>query len=136
MRINIVAVLFIVPAIFWATPRYGAIGAAWVWATLNAGYLLIGIHFMYRRILSQEKWEWYARDIVAPLLAGAAVAAGLHWALPSAEGSLAQLTTLALASALTLLAAGLAADRVRRQASAILQARWNGLPLRQVGRRT
>ncbi|MCT7990062.1 hypothetical protein NG794_16955 [Laspinema sp. D6] len=53
--IDIVAVLFIVAAILWVTPRYGAVGAAWVWVSLNAGYVLIGVHFMYRRILKTEK---------------------------------------------------------------------------------
>lgn len=59
VRINIVAVAIIVPAILWATPRYGAEGAAWVWVALNTSYLLVGIHFMYRRILTREKWRWY-----------------------------------------------------------------------------
>ena len=61
---------------------------------------------------------------------------GLHLGLPGAGGSLAQLGALALASALTLLAAGLAAGRVCRQALAILHTRWNGHPLLPNERRT
>ena len=67
LRINFIAVLLIVPAILWATPRYGAIGAAWVWSGLNAGYVLVGIHFMYRRILISEKQRWYIYDVALPL---------------------------------------------------------------------
>lgn len=64
---NIIAVVLLVPSIIWATIQYGAIGAAWVWVILNAGYVLIGIHFMYRRLLSTEKWRWYGKDIILPI---------------------------------------------------------------------
>lgn len=67
---NILAVAVIVPAILWVTPRYGAEAAAWVWVSLNAGYVIIGIHFMYRQILKTEKWHWYSKDIFLPLFAG------------------------------------------------------------------
>jgi len=69
VRVNLVAVTILVPAILWATPRYGAIGAAWAWVLLNAGYVLIAIHFMYKRLLPTEKWRWYGQDLALPLLA-------------------------------------------------------------------
>ena len=70
VRINIVAVCFIVPAVLWAVPRFGAIGAAGAWFALNAGYVLIGIHFMHRRILPNEKWRWYRDAVFKPLFVG------------------------------------------------------------------
>jgi O-antigen/teichoic acid export membrane protein len=73
-RINLVSVLLIVPAILWATPRYGTEGVAWVWVVLNSGYVLIGVHFMYRRILATEKWNWYRHDIFLPITACLAAA--------------------------------------------------------------
>jgi O-antigen/teichoic acid export membrane protein len=69
----------LVPAILWATPRFGAIGAAWAWVLLNAGYVLIGIHFMYTRLLPTEKWRWYWQDLALPLLATAVVMAVCSW---------------------------------------------------------
>jgi len=68
IRINIIAIAIIIPTILWVTPRFGAEGAAWVWVSLNAGYVLIGIHFMYRRILVTEKWRWYVHDVFIALL--------------------------------------------------------------------
>lgn len=70
VRMNVVAVVFIAPAILWAVPRYGAIGAAWAWLALNAGYVLIAIHFMHRRLLPDEKWRWYWGAIFKPLIVG------------------------------------------------------------------
>lgn len=68
-KINSVAVAVLVPAIFWATTRYGAIGAAWVWVALNSGYVLFSMHFMHRRLIPNEKWRWYGRDVCLPLIA-------------------------------------------------------------------
>jgi len=118
-RINIIAVLIIVPAILWAAPRYGAEGAAWVWVCLNAGYVLIGIHFMYRKILQTEKWRWYMQDILQPLLAGAMVALVIKWMLPNPASILAQFSTLACASVLTLTAAAMAANLIRPKLVAV-----------------
>lgn len=70
VRVNLVAVCFIVPAILWAVPHFGAIGAAWAWLALNAGYVLISIHFMHRRLLSGEKWRWYRDAVFKPLATG------------------------------------------------------------------
>ena len=116
VRINIIAVGIIVPAIFWATSRHGAEGAAWVWVALNAGYMLIGNHFMYRKILTHEKWRWYGQDVLQPLLAAAAAAAAARaaaWAIPESLTIPVQLAGLLLASTITLLASAFAAPRVR-----------------------
>jgi O-antigen/teichoic acid export membrane protein len=72
VKVNLVAVVLLVPAIFWVVPQYGAIGAAWVWAALNAGYVIVGMPLMHRRLLPDEMWRWYVRDVGMPAL-GAAV---------------------------------------------------------------
>lgn len=113
--INFFAVTIIVPAILWATPKYGAIGAAWVWVALNFCYATIGIHFMHRRLLPTEKWQWYRQDVAMPLIAGAVVAVLLRWATPVLPGALAQLIALLISAGLVLAAAALAAQAVRQQ---------------------
>lgn len=74
VRQNIVAVILLVPAILWVTPRYGAIGAAWVWVILNAGYVFLGMHYLHRHLLQTEKWRWYLYDVISPTVVALSMA--------------------------------------------------------------
>ncbi len=65
---NMVAVIVLAPAIFFATNYWGVVGAASVWIVLNSGYMLINIQIMHRRLLINEKWRWYWGDVGKPLL--------------------------------------------------------------------
>lgn len=114
IRTNIVAVVIIVPAILWATPRFGAEGAAWVWVILNAGYVLIGIHFMYRRILGTEKLRWYLQDVFMPLFSGTAVAGAVALLWTFESGIIEDIALLTLASVTTLTATLLTASLPRK----------------------
>lgn len=109
VRINAITVLLLVPAVLVVTPRYGAEGAAWVWITLNAGYVFIGIHFMYQRILGGERWKWFLDDLFKPLFAAACVVGLLRLALPVPANMTAELAELLVASVGAVLAAIVAA---------------------------
>lgn len=113
VRTNIVAVVMLVPALFWVIPQYGAVGAAWVWVSLNASYVFIGIHFMYRRLLPTEKWRWYRQDVAIPLAAATAAAGLCSWAVPENLGRLGEFGVLLISSGGALMAAALAAPKVR-----------------------
>lgn len=78
VKTNFTAVCVLVPAIYLATRHFGAIGAACVWASINAGYILVGMPFMYRHLLRNERWKWYRDDVLLPLSA-ASLAGGLFW---------------------------------------------------------
>jgi O-antigen/teichoic acid export membrane protein len=75
VRVNAVAVTVLVPAIVWATHNYGAMGAAWTWALLNVGYLLLGIRYLHSRLLPQEISSWYWCDVARPLIAATGITA-------------------------------------------------------------
>lgn len=66
IRVNIVAVALVIPALLATVPRYGALGAACTWLTLNLGYICITIQLMHRRILVGEKVGWYLWDVGLP----------------------------------------------------------------------
>lgn len=99
VRVNAVAVAVLVPAIVWATVNHGAAGAAWAWVLLNAGYVLIGIRYLHRRLLPQEMWTWYRQDVALPLAGAAAVAAACAAMVPHVGAGLGTLLLLISAGA-------------------------------------
>ena len=114
MRINIVAVAILLPAIFFAVPAYGPIGAAWVWVTLNTGYIVFSIYFMHRRLLPTEKRRWYVEDVIAPLAAGFGVSKLCLLASPDRTGDFVNIGVLAVTTMCVLFAMLLAAPVLRR----------------------
>jgi O-antigen/teichoic acid export membrane protein len=66
LKINTVIMLVFIPSIMVIVPRYGIEGAAWVWVVLNAFYLLSSSLFMHRRLLLDQKWNWYFFDVLLP----------------------------------------------------------------------
>ncbi len=115
IRINIISIFIVVPAILWATPHYGALGAAWIWAGLNASYVLIGIHFMYRKIMIGEKWSWYTNDILSPLLGAGLAILLVKWLASTNLRPIGQLSALILATIVAVLASTLTATLLRQQ---------------------
>lgn len=72
LKVNIVTVVWFVPALLWLVHRYGAMGAAASWLAVNAVYLVVTISLMHRRLLPAEKWRWYLEDLAMPLASSAA----------------------------------------------------------------
>lgn len=76
---NLLAILIVVPALFWAIPKYGAIGAAIIWASLNLGYLLLEPNIVFLRLLKGYKWRWYKTGVIIPVGVGCIVAIPLKY---------------------------------------------------------
>jgi len=68
LAFNLVAVVLFIPLVISVTNSYGVVGAAALWPVLNVSYILIVIPIMHKRILKQEKWIWYWRDVICPAL--------------------------------------------------------------------
>jgi len=115
IRINIVAVILLIPTILWVVPAYGAIGAAWIWVILNSGFMVFSIYFMHRRLLPTEKWLWYRQDIAIPLSAAVAAALLCRWIMPTGHGRLIELAFLSASFSCTLLVAAVTAPLIREQ---------------------
>lgn len=114
LRVNVVAVLFLVPLLLILVPRYGAIGAAWVWLCLNLGYIVFTIQLMHRRILQGEMLRWYGFDVGFPLLAAASVGWLFRVLQPSSyESRLFLFLQFTLVGILALLAAVAASPALR-----------------------
>ena len=115
VKVNTVAVAIIIPAILWVTPKYGALGAAWVWVLLNAGYATISIHFVFRRILVGEKWRWYFQDVLIPLCVAAANAFLFKLFRFTDIQAVGHVAFLFLTSVSTCVLASMAASNTRKQ---------------------
>lgn len=123
IKVNVVAVALLVPAIFVSVPRYGAIGAAWIWVTLNVGYLVVDIYFMHRRLLKSEKWRWYGCDVLTPLIAASVTALFCRYAMPQEIGKkVVEVGVLAVASTGVVFTAAMFCPLVRGQLVRRLQA--------------
>lgn len=112
-RANLLAVSVLVPTILWAIPRFGAMGAAWAWVLINAGYVTISAHLMHRRLLPGEKWRWYGRDVLLPSVAAAIVGGGGRLLLFSTPQEPMNLVALLVIGALMVLSATLASSELR-----------------------
>jgi O-antigen/teichoic acid export membrane protein len=67
LKVNFFAVLVLIPAIILVVPRHGSLGAAWVWAILNFGYVFISVPLMHRYVMPKEMWRWYFKDLLLPI---------------------------------------------------------------------
>jgi O-antigen/teichoic acid export membrane protein len=67
VRLNSIAFVLLVPTLFWAVPRFGAIAGAWIWLAFALARLIVSVHFMHHRILQEEQWHWYRRAVISPL---------------------------------------------------------------------
>ena len=115
VKVNGVAVVAFIPAILWVVPKYGAIGAAWMWVALNGSYVLVGTHFMYRRILRNEKWIWYRADVLFPLAVASVTAFACRWMMPEQLGAIGGIFVVSASALMVLTVTSLSAPLVREQ---------------------
>lgn len=121
LRINMTAIFIICPAILYITPLYGAVGATLIWAALNLFYNVVMIHFMFRRILTTEKWAWYGADVFMPLLPAALVAVTMNQVYRFVPPGIPQIGFLAAGGTVILFTTFFFAKRVRSQAVAMVR---------------
>lgn len=84
---NVIAIIFLVPFMIYATLHYGAVGGALCWALLNFSYTTIGLSVMHRVILQGELKKWYLTDVGLPLIPALIINAAAYFLL-SAEASI------------------------------------------------
>jgi O-antigen/teichoic acid export membrane protein len=114
IKLNSVAVVLLVPSIYFLTLKYGAIGAAWAWALLNLSYITIGMHFMYKKLLPDEKWKWYWQDILKQFICISIVTyVGGFIATNVAQSKLVLVALLTLTTLITLIIGGLVSNRIK-----------------------
>ena len=110
---NTVAVIVLAPMIYYMSLRYGGVGAASVWITLNCGYVVFMLQMMHRRLLPGHLNQWFLVDVGVPLIVALGVA-GLWQQTIGVSGSYGwMLFNFAAVSALTAMSAALATPQIR-----------------------
>ena len=111
--VNIVNLILVIPAMFWIVPKYGALGAAYIWLALNLGGIIISVHFTFRKRLSSEKWKWYWQDVFLPLFISGLVIGIFKFLLPVPHTNLARILVISFALIFALFFSSLVASQVR-----------------------
>ena len=81
-KVNAVALAFLIPAIIWSVPQYGAEGAAICWVLLNAGYVIFAAPLMHRHLLKGEARRWMVNDVLIPTTSAILAVSALRAAYP------------------------------------------------------
>lgn len=110
---NVIAVILFVPLLVMMTTRYGTVGAASVWVILNSGYVLINIQIMHCRLLPNEKWHWYSKDVGLPLVAAVLSAGLMRFLISEHITQPMMMLSLATVSVVTLCTSAFATPSVR-----------------------
>lgn len=110
---NTVALVLGIPFCVIAVGRYGMVGAALLWLTINICYVLLVVPLIHRRLLRGEMNHWYFRDVLPPILAAFTMTLLAKWIRPSLDRDLAGLVWLVGILLNVLLVAALASNGVR-----------------------
>lgn len=81
VRINLLLVVLMVPAITMMSWTFGAMGAACAWVALNALYMAVGVPLTHRRLLPGHGGRWILQDLLVPITSALAVVAFGRWIL-------------------------------------------------------
>jgi O-antigen/teichoic acid export membrane protein len=112
-KVNLIAVVVLVPSILIVAPVYGPIGAASVWVVLNAGYVFISTYFMFRKILVGENLRWLKNDVLLPCSFAFCVALIFVAIKPNIANRFLEFAYIALAGGISLAMAAIGAKELR-----------------------
>jgi O-antigen/teichoic acid export membrane protein len=87
MKVTAVLAAIWVPAMWLATREYGAVGAATVWALMNASWIAI-VPLLQRRHLPGEGWTWLRQALFLPGTMAALLCGGARLVAPPLENPL------------------------------------------------
>ena len=114
ISMNAIAVVLFAPLTLWLVPKYGAMSAAWIWVAINWTYCVIGVQFMFRRMLTTEKWIWYFTDVLIPFSAAGAITILARQVFPLQLTRISASLWLGFTAFAVLLASAVAAPLLRR----------------------
>lgn len=82
LKLNLIAVIILIPTLIMVVPRFGSIGVAWIYIILNFNLLFFGVMFMHRKLLTEEKYKWLIVNNIIPLIFGLFVCLSMKFVIP------------------------------------------------------
>jgi O-antigen/teichoic acid export membrane protein len=121
MRANMIAILLVVPVLLVVVPKYGAMGAAWTWLSLNVFLVIAVIPRLHRRLLTAEMKRWWLQDVTFPLLAALVMTGTLHFVLGFAPDAARNVLAWIACAALVTMSTALSAPEIRGRIGALVR---------------
>ncbi len=110
---NIIAIAVIIPMLLIIVPKFGAIGAAVAWVTLNAGYIMFNLPIVHAKLMRGELRRWIIVDFGLPSMVSLATVT-LFWVLmPSGLNGLANASWIVLTLLISLILSAISAPIIR-----------------------
>jgi O-antigen/teichoic acid export membrane protein len=63
---NIIGAVIFLPMLYWTIPKYGILGASFMWLAINVSYVLISIPIFHKLYMKNELSNWYIKDNLFP----------------------------------------------------------------------
>lgn len=111
---NAVAVIIIVPLIYFLAQARGGLGASFAWPLLNVGYILVQAPIVLSILLPGVFWTWLIRGIVLPLFVATLAVAPFQILLPSSLSVNRVMPVVIFAFVTSLLATAIASPEFRK----------------------
>lgn len=64
---NVLFVVLLIPAVVWATQRFGILGAGYAWLIANIAYFICWVPVVHAKLLKGVHLSWLLHDIAPPL---------------------------------------------------------------------
>jgi O-antigen/teichoic acid export membrane protein len=117
---NAALAVVLIPTLLVAVPRFGPVGAAAVWVTINCTYFLVTLPIMHRKLLRGELARWYVADLILPAVAVTAIGVPMRLLMPVSWSPLAQFAFLFCAWVMAILGVVLVAPLIRRALASLV----------------
>jgi O-antigen/teichoic acid export membrane protein len=80
---NSIAVVFIVPLVYFLADAHGALGASFAWPILNLTYVLVQAPIVLGILLPGSWWPWFKSGVLLPLIVSASAVVPIRVLYPS-----------------------------------------------------
>ncbi len=65
---NIIGAAIFLPMLYWTIPKYGILGASFMWLGINVSYIIFTLPLFHKYFMKKELGNWYLKDNLFPFL--------------------------------------------------------------------